>query len=71
MTALSDPYVRKVGQVDDAGGFPLPVGIHRRSVIIGDPQEGTSWALDAAQAEKFAQLLVRACWEAGAQGGAP
>jgi hypothetical protein len=68
---MSDPYVRKVGQVDDAGGFPLPVGIHRRSVIIGDPQEGTSWALDARQVELFAQLLVRASWEAARQDGAP
>jgi hypothetical protein len=64
---MSDPYVREVGQVDDAGGFPLPVGIHRGSVIIGDPKEGTSWALDAEQAEAFARLFVRACWEAAAQ----
>ena len=68
---MSDPHVRKVGQIDDAGGFPLPVGIHRRSVIIGDPQEGTSWALDARQAELFAQMLVRACWEAARQDGTP
>jgi hypothetical protein len=61
-----DPFVREIGQVSDAGGFPLPVGIHRGSVIIGDPQEGTSWALDATQAEEFARLFVRACWEAAA-----
>ena len=69
---MSDaPYVRMVGYVDDAGGFPLHVGLHRGSVIIGDPQAGTSWALDAGQAEQFARLLVRACWLAAAQGGAP
>ena len=68
---MSDPHVREIDQVDDAGGFPLPVGIHRGSVIIGDPREGTSWALDAEQAEEFARLFVRACWEAAAQDGAP
>jgi hypothetical protein len=68
---MSDPYMREVGQIDDAGGFPLPVGIHRRSVIIGDPKDGTSWALNARQVELFAQLLVRASWEAARQDGAP
>ena len=69
---MSDnPYVREVGRLDDEGGFPLPVGIHRRSVIIGDPTDGTSWALNARQVELFAQLLVRASWEAARQDGAP
>jgi hypothetical protein len=68
---MSDPYVREVGRIDDAGGFPLPVGIHRRSVIIGDPQDGTSWALNARQVELFAQLLVRASWEAARQDVGP
>ena len=68
---MPDPYVREIGRISDAGGFPLPVGIHRRSVIIGDPQEGTSWALNASEVEEFAQLLVRACWVAARQDGEP
>ena len=66
-----DQHVREVGRLEDEGGFPLPVGIHRRSVIIGDPQDGTSWALNARQVELFAQLIVRASWEAARQDGAP
>jgi hypothetical protein len=68
---MSSPYIREVGQVEDAGGFPLMIGVHRGSVIIGDPDESGSWALDAGQAEEFARLFVRACWEAAGQDGAP
>jgi hypothetical protein len=67
---MGDPHVREIGRLDDEDGFPLPVGIHRRSVIIGDPEHGTSWALNARQTELFAQLLVRASWEAATQDGA-
>jgi hypothetical protein len=71
---MSDPHVREVGRIDweiDDGvaGIPLQVGVDYDTVTIGSGE--TTWRLSASQLEEFAQLLVRACWEAARQGGAP
>ena len=58
-----------VGQV--IGGLaPLMVGFHDGEVVIGHPNL-LSWDLNRDQVEEFAQLLVRASWEAARQDGAP
>jgi len=59
---------RTLGQVDDADGVAVFVGVYNGTVTIGDM---FPYRFTQAQAEEFAQLFVRACWEAGRQGGAP
>jgi len=69
---MSDPYVREVGRIEDMDGTVLVVGIDRNTVTIGLPGDAIpDWQLESSQAEEFARLFVRACWEAGAQGGTP
>ncbi len=65
---MSDPYVRQVGDpVEDSGGQPdLVIGVDYDTVTIhaGRWVSGGGYRLDAAQAEDFAALFTRACWEA-------
>jgi hypothetical protein len=66
---MSDSF-REVGHVDDVtDGLELVVGVDRDTVTIGSGL--TQWHLSRDQAEEFAQLFVRACWEAAGQDGAP
>jgi hypothetical protein len=52
----------------DADGFPVYVGTYNGTVTVGDK---FPYRFTRAQAEEFAQLFVRACWEAARQDGAP
>jgi hypothetical protein len=63
---MSDPNVRPVGDMQDNDGMPVIFGVDYGTVTInpGDVR------LSAERAEEFAQLLVRACWEAARQDGA-
>jgi hypothetical protein len=63
--------VRKVGEIADAGGYPLAVGTCRGSVIIGDTDldKGISWALTNEQADDLAAMLITALWQAARQAG--
>jgi hypothetical protein len=71
VTAMSDPHRRDVGYVeDDDRCCKLTVGIDHNSVTLGK-HGAVLWHLDPQQAEEFAQLFVRACWEAARQDGAP
>jgi hypothetical protein len=56
-----------LGRVDDADGFAVSVGVYNGTVTVGDE---FPYRFTQAQAEEFAQLFVRACWEAARQGGA-
>ena len=62
---MSDDDVRAIGEVTCAHGAPLIVGVYRGHVNIAGRM------LDEEQAGEFAQLFIRACWEAAAQDGAP
>ena len=64
--AIAQP--RTLGRIEDADGFAVSVGVYNGTVTIGDM---FPYRFTQAQAEEFAQLFVRACWEAGRQGGAP
>jgi hypothetical protein len=63
---VSDPHVREVGRLTDLDGSDIVLLVDYNRVVIdyGPP-------LTQDQAEEFARLFVRACWEAAAQGGAP
>ena len=54
----ADDDVRAVGTVECAHGAPLTVGVYRGQVNIAGRM------LDEEQLEQFAQLIVRAAWEA-------
>ena len=57
---MADPYVREVGRVTDgylSGSWA--VGVDYDTVKAGPMQ------FTLSEAEEFAQLFVRACWEAG------
>ena len=51
--------VTEVGRVQDMAGLPLVVAVNGGAVLV------SGHALNGAQRETFAQLLVRACWLAG------
>lgn len=57
-----------LGQVDDADGFAVFVGVYNGTVTVGDK---FPYRFTQAQAEEFAQLFVRACWVAARQDSAP
>jgi hypothetical protein len=57
-----------LGRVDDADGFAVYVGTYNGTVTIWDK---FPYRLDPHQAEEFARLFVRACWEAAGQDGTP
>jgi hypothetical protein len=63
---VSDPYVRLLGQVEDADGYLLAIGVDGGTVTVGHPagSEGSAWRLTCAQAEEFARLFVAASWQA-------
>jgi len=60
---MADPHVRQVDVVEDMDGRPLWVGVDYDTVTIGLPPYEV-WKLTSSQAEQFAQVFVRACWEA-------
>jgi hypothetical protein len=62
--ALSNPYARTVGTVQDMHGRDLQVKVDHDAVVIG--AHYTEFPLTRAACEEFAQLFVAACWEAGA-----
>jgi hypothetical protein len=62
---MSDPNVRVVGDMQDHDGMTVIVGVDYGTVTI-EPGE---IRLSAERAGEFAQLLVRACWEAARQAG--
>ena len=57
-----------LGCVEDADGFAVFLGVYNGTVTVGDK---FPYRFTREQAEEFAQLFVRACWEAARQGGAP
>ena len=59
---MADQFVRQLGAVTDIDGIPLPVGVDYDCVSIGHVR------LPLGKCEELAQLLTRACWEAGANG---
>ncbi len=61
---MSDPFVRAIGTVDDLDGTPVEVGVDYDSVTI---RSSGLIRLESLQADEFAALYNRACWEAGAQ----
>jgi hypothetical protein len=63
--SVSHPDARIIGYAYDLNGQRIPVGVCDGTVLIGIHH------LDRDQAEEFARLFVRACWdaEASAQGG--
>ncbi len=67
-----DPRAREIGRVEDMDGDVLVVGVSYNTVTFSRPGAPVPvWQLESGQAEEFGHLFVRACWEAGAQGGAP
>ena len=62
---MSDRYVREVGRMTDLDGDPLTIGVDYDSVTIS--AIGRVIRLESLQADEFAQLYNRACWEAGSQ----
>ena len=56
---MADLYVRRIGEVIDIDDAPLVVKVDYDSVVIG------RYRFYIGQVEELAQLLVRACWEAG------
>ena len=60
---MADQFVRQLGAVTDIDGIPLPVGVDYDCVSIGNVR------LTSSQAEEFAGLFIKACWEASAQEG--
>ena len=68
---MSDPFVREVGRMVDAGKSLAVIGTdHGKVTVTAGGWAGGPARLTPAQAEKFAQLFVRACWEAAAQDSA-
>ncbi|HEY6276924.1 MAG TPA: hypothetical protein VIX86_11395 [Streptosporangiaceae bacterium] len=58
---MADPYVRPLGHVEGLDGTRLHVGTDGGCVRVwGGPAR-----FNREQAVTFAQLWVRACWEAG------
>jgi len=57
-----------LGQVEDADGFTVFVGVYNGTVTVGDK---FPYRFTRDQAEEFARLFIAACWEAARQGGAP
>jgi hypothetical protein len=69
---MSDPHVREVDHIEtDDGTVSVGVDHGAVAVYIGGWLSADGVRLTRGQAEEFAQLFVRACWEAAAQGGAP
>jgi 2-hydroxychromene-2-carboxylate isomerase len=68
---MSDPFAREIDRVADELGVSVRIGVHYDTVSVGMGHSEQLAYLTAAQAEKLVQLFVRACWEAGRQGGAP
>lgn len=61
---MSDPRVRRIGEVLDVNGRPLIVGVDYDTVTL---EGALPMRLSAYGAEEFGQLYIRACWEAAAQ----
>jgi hypothetical protein len=68
---MSDPFAREIGRVADELGVSVRIGVHHDTVSVGMGHSAQLAYLTAAQAEEFARLFVRACWEAAGQDGAP
>ena len=69
---MTDTHVREIGRVEDMDGDVLVVAVNYNTVTFSRPDDPVPvWQLESGQAEEFGQHFVRACWEAGAQGGAP
>jgi hypothetical protein len=64
---MSDPRVRRTGEVYDIGDRAVIVGVDHDTVSI--QVGGMQACLTSSQAEEFAQLFVAACWEAATQAG--
>lgn len=64
---MSDPYVREIATVADFDGDPLRVGVDYDTVTVGGVARTWEWRFAASQAQEFAVVFVRACWEAGQQ----
>jgi hypothetical protein len=62
---MPDQYIRAVGHVDDLDGLAVTVGVDYDSVTIRAGKELIRF--ESLQADEFAALYNRACWEAGAQ----
>jgi hypothetical protein len=58
---MADQYVHEIGFVFDIDGIPLEVGVDYDCVTILDRR------FPLSECEQFAQLFVRACWQASAQ----
>ena len=58
---MADQWVSWVGHVEDIDGVPLGIGVDYDCVTIG----GCRFSL--SECDQFAQLFVRACWQASAQ----
>jgi len=67
------PGVRFIGRVEDLDGYHGTIGVVGNAVTIAiSPSPVASvLRLSRDQAEGFAHLFVRACWEAARQDGAP
>ena len=60
---MADPMVAMIGHVEGLDGTRIHVGTDYDAVTV---RTGGLTRLSHAQAESFALLFVRACWEAGA-----
>jgi hypothetical protein len=67
------PGVRVIGHVEDLDGYRGTIGVVGNMVTVAASPSPVAPVLRLSrdQAEEFARLFVRACWEAAAQGGAP
>ena len=63
---MIDPNVREVGRLTDLDGSDIVFTVDHGHVVVDYGP-----LLTQAQAEEFAQLFVRACWEAARQDGTP
>jgi hypothetical protein len=61
-----DPYVRKVGRLEDGRGRVVIVGVNYDAVTLRNDGPG-GVELDSSKVEELAQLLVAATWQASWQ----
>jgi hypothetical protein len=61
---VADSFVRVIGTVTDLDGILVEVGVDYDSVTISGSGKVR---FESLQADEFAALYVRACWEAGRQ----
>jgi hypothetical protein len=70
-TVPDDPLVREWRIIDADKSLAVIGADHGKVTVTAGGWAAGPVRLDPVRAEKFAQLFVRACWEAAAQDGAP